>query len=260
MCRSRYVSGDFACHIRMKTLPLLFRSRILCRHPIALRRTQPVHTLASMSSPAIMHTKQTSLRRSSIHADSFFRRAKSPCSRMVLVLFRLRRVSNCSACSHSLQRASLFKPHACEEIYSTPQSDHSHSLTTRQSTPSGRNGETSIVWTESHSGRQGSIHPRYKSGSLKHRTPCQRTSRSSAPSPCCGHRRRLLHKARMVLAFLSSSRALYYSIPDASLLTSSRRRRARLSCELSTRTSYATFLLPRLNQGISGEVVRMYWR
>ena len=37
---------------RMKTLPLLFRSRILCRHPIALRKTQPVHTLASMSSVA----------------------------------------------------------------------------------------------------------------------------------------------------------------------------------------------------------------
>ena len=260
MCRSRYVSGDFACHIRMKTLPLLFRSRILCRHPIALRRTQPVHTLASMSSPAIMHTKQTSLRRSSIHADSFFRRAKSPCSRMVLVLFRLRRVSNCSACSHSLQRASLFKPHACEEIYSTPQNDHSHSLTTRQSTPSGRNGETSIVWTESHSGRQGSIHPRYKSGSLKHRTPCQRTSRSSAPSPCCGHRRRLLHKARMVLAFLSSelSITLYQTLPcspahdvgELAFLASSQRalltppscQRARLSCELSTRSPYATFL------------------
>ena len=53
MCRSRYVSGDFACHIRKKTLPLLFRSRILCRHPIALRKTQPVHTLASMSSVAV---------------------------------------------------------------------------------------------------------------------------------------------------------------------------------------------------------------
>ena len=104
----------------------------------------------------------------------------------------------------------------------------------------GETGRRSIkikVWTESHS-VEGSIHPRYKSGSLKHRTPCQRTSRSSAPSPCCGHRRRLLHKARMVLAFLSSE----LSIPDASLLTSSRRRRARLSCELSTRTPYATFL------------------
>ena len=35
---------------RMKTL--LLRSRILWRHPIALRRTQPIHTLASMSSVA----------------------------------------------------------------------------------------------------------------------------------------------------------------------------------------------------------------
>ena len=38
---------------RMKTLPLLFRSRILWRHPIALRKNAAhPHTLASMSSVA----------------------------------------------------------------------------------------------------------------------------------------------------------------------------------------------------------------
>ena len=37
----------------MKTLPLLFRSRILWRHPIALRKNAAhPHTLASMSSVA----------------------------------------------------------------------------------------------------------------------------------------------------------------------------------------------------------------
>jgi hypothetical protein len=76
----------------------------------------------------------------------------------------------------------------------------------------------------------------------------QRTS--SAPSPCCGRRRRLLNKAQRALACPSS-------LPDASLLTTSANSPFFAS---SQRTPYATFLLPRLNQGISGEVVRMYWR
>lgn len=50
------------------------------------------------------------------------------------------------------------------------------------------------------------------------------------------------------LSELSTRRFLAHDVGELAFLASSQR------------TPYATFLLPRLNQGISGEVVRMYWR